>query len=354
MIHLRKVVSSLAILAVCAAPSLAQSISSQSIDEGTTGSVITITGSGFGTAKPKVELIDRETGKKAKGTNWKVTENSDTSITAELRKAKAGDYDLQVRPKGKGITPALSKEGFTVRGISNIVADVMAGDPGEEVTVSAEFMGLQKGRAKIGGKKAKITSWEPNGGGSEGTGGIFTIKLPKKIANGVYEIEVKNKTYIVTSDDFIEIENSDFGIPKDGKAKFTAKLGGSNFKATPQTLLYTSLPVGKNVVTSFSPVAAGLPPKAWQFSFLYDANAGGNATISGSDILAITYSEGLPPNTLNYTGHEGITINITGVTAGGQLTGNLSGTLTRVNGTGPDTLQVTNGQFSIDKAPNQP
>ena len=68
---------------------------------GTLGTIVNITGTNFGDKKPKVFLTQKGSNKK---TALKVTEFSATAITAEVKTAKAaGDYTLNVQPKGKGI-----------------------------------------------------------------------------------------------------------------------------------------------------------------------------------------------------------------------------------------------------------
>ena len=74
MFQLRsKAVLAAATIFLLAAPTRAQTISSVSTDQATTGMSFDIDGMGFGTKRPKVELLDIKTGKKAKGSSLKVT-----------------------------------------------------------------------------------------------------------------------------------------------------------------------------------------------------------------------------------------------------------------------------------------
>lgn len=346
---LRKLSMLAAVAAAFAAPLSAQVVDTTSLTEGTTGDVFTITGSGFGVKKPKVELIDMELDKKAKGSSLKVLENSDTSLTVEIKKAKAGDFGLRVRPKGKGIDPADSEDGFTIMPITNPVPEAMAGDPGEIVRVDAEFMGSKPAKVKVGGKKAAVKKkdWFPNGD-AEGGGGYFLMKLPKKLANGNYQIEFKSKTYEVMIPDFIEIENSTVGLPKPGKAKLSAKIGGKGFKATlQQQLVYLPVTIGMETATNFNATAPGGNPRTIMFSIVYDPAEGGAATISGDDILSIGYGEGLFPNNSVYAHANDFVVNIAGV-VGDQLIGSFSGTFNKVSGPGAETLAVVNGEFVLN------
>ena len=269
-----------------------------------------------------------------------------------MKKAKEGIFDLVVRPKGKGIEPAMYASTFSIEPIQGATPAAAAGDPGEEITVFADFLGKQKARVKLGGKKGKVTSWLPEDAPVEGAAGAFSFKIPKKLANGTYDLEVFNKTYSVTFPDFLTVENSTVGTGGGGGGgggtTFTCKVGGKSFKAVAATRVYASETIGMDVVTEIAPVQAGNPVKVFGFLFRYDPAMGGAAQLSGDDIVGVSYGVGIFPNVDTYIGANDFVIDISGVNGSQQLSGSMSGTLTKILGSGPATLSVTNGSFKLD------
>ena len=75
---------------------------------------------------------------------------------------------------------------------------------------------------------------------------------------------------------------------------------------------------------------------------------GGAAQLSGDDIVGVSYGVGIFPNVDTYIGANDFVIDISGVNGSQQLSGSMSGTLTKIPGSGPATLSVTNGSFKLD------
>lgn len=197
-----------------------------------------------------------------------------------------------------------------------------------------------------------MKQWEPLAGEGIDPSGFFSMILPKKLPNGSYTIEIVTKVGTVTVPEFIDIENSDVGLPKPGKASFTAKVGGKAFKAFPQTLQWAAVTIGDQVLTNWNATQPGGNPRVFMFSVQYDPEEGGAASLSGGQLVSVTYSEGFFPNTTNYVPGGGFTVNIEGV-VGTQIIGNFSGTMNKVNGEGPESVQVTDGKFVLNKAEAQ-
>lgn len=187
------------------------------------GGVLTIDGLGFGTAKPKVFLLDEATGKKYV---LKVTAFADDQITAEIKKAVLGELQLNVQPKGA--------DPFTFDSVvieRPDVGDLLAEDfqtpideasPGLAFYISGDYFGTKKGKLFVGGKKAKVLTWAMTG---------ILVEMPKKLANGLWDILLDNK---VGTDD--EHEITMFGSTvKIGKANLAVSINGSpiKFKYTP-------------------------------------------------------------------------------------------------------------------------
>jgi hypothetical protein len=171
---------SLGLVAVSVGSVGAAQIDMMSPAEGTIGTRITILGSGFGTGKTKVRLTG---GGKAKA---KVVQASDTQVVADVKVAKAGSYTVVVRgPDGEVAAP----QPFLVRIPTNLLFEPPCPDPGTIVTMRARFLGNKKGVVKVGGKKAKVTSWTADLLGD----GTATLKLHKKTPRGATNVSIKTK-----------------------------------------------------------------------------------------------------------------------------------------------------------------
>ncbi|GJM20990.1 MAG: hypothetical protein DHS20C15_09050 [Planctomycetota bacterium] len=326
--HLLRKLSMLAALgAALSAPLSAQTVDTISSVEGTTGDLITITGSGFGDSKkPKVELVDLELDKKAKGTALKVVENSDTSLTVEIKKAKAGVFGVRVRPKGKGIDPADSGDNFTIRAPELLAVKGIGGTPNDEIELQAQFVGNKKPKIKVGGKKAKVTSVTMD----ESEGGppteVITIKIPKSLANGTWPVELFTKIGQDLEDSLVTVTGSNKPI---GKVAFNATVNGSKLKAKGKGLAIES--TGLGVVISANQFKAGNTKQlVLNFPFVEGVTEL-PVTFTGlpNDFALMMYSSGkvvggIPDITI-WNGPFSITLN---AFSGGQLAGSFEGNLT--------------------------
>jgi hypothetical protein len=235
---LRRLPVVLACLLAFGSPLQAQSITSLSVDEGTTGTQLTIEGTGFGTKKPKVELFDLELEKKAKGSSLKLLESTDTSLTVEIKKAAAGSYRLRVRPKGKGIEPAVSGDDFVVRPPAIQVAKGLGGSPGDSFELGVDFLGLKKPKVKIGGKatSAKVVG-----------ASTLSVKIPKSLANGTWPVVLSTKVGSDTAGALVTVTGSKKAI---GKPTFALRVDGSKLKISKKQLVVETTPAGVSVVAS--------------------------------------------------------------------------------------------------------
>jgi len=316
-----------ALAAVFAAPAGAQIIDAQTATEGTTGTIFSITGSGFGTKKPKVELIDVELDKKAKGSNCKVLEYSDTSLSVEIKKAKAGEFGLRVRPKGKGIDPADSKDGFVIRAPELLEVKDLGGTPNEEIELLAQFVGNKKPKVKVGGKKTKVVSVAPaeeeGGPGTE----VITIKIPKSLANGTWPVELFTKVGQDFEEGLVTVTGSNKPI---GKKSFNATIDGKKLTAKGKGLAIQS--TGLGVAISANQFGKGSTKQlVLNFPFVPDVT---ELPISftglPNDLALMMYTEGkgTNPQNLQITIWQPGSFSITlSAYSGGQLAGSFSGTL---------------------------
>jgi len=215
----------------------AQDITTVTPAEGTIGTVITIDGSGFGTVRPKVTLVDPATGKKYV---LKVTANSDTQITGEVKRAVGGSLDVVVQPKIKGAAAITETAGFLVRApVISALLDSLGGSPltsaapKQEFTVVGSFFGSKKGKVRIGGKPAKVVSWVPGGAVTEGdvATDVAVVAMPVSLANGLWPIDFSN---LIGLDDQQQITMTG-STKKIGKANEQLTFNGADvpFKYTP-------------------------------------------------------------------------------------------------------------------------
>jgi len=299
------------------------------------GSVLTIDGASFGTAKPKVFFTDGE-GKKYV---LKVTAFSDTQLTAEVKKGVAGTLTLNVSPKGS-TEPFTSPVVFETPRIDELLdetgtSSIDEASPGTPFLIDGAYLGTKKGKIKIGGKAAKVLEWLND---------HVLVEMPKKLANGLWTIALDNK--VAVND---EAEITMFGSTvKIGKAflnffvngeKVALKYGQGSAPGG-----YAVVAVGTSGTNPSKSVVIAVP-------FL-DGDSVPEDYVFGTDLFVVSYIEtgkftlgGPPPTIKAYVPTIGFTVNITANSAS-QVAGNCSGILELSGGGGPD-IEVT-GEFVVD------
>jgi hypothetical protein len=129
--------------------------------EGTLGTIMTISGSGFGPKKGKV-LLGSE-GLKIKILSW-----SDESIQAQLSKPlPSGPYDVIIQPKEKGVGQIVIPSGFTVKAAEIHSIEQGEGTAYDEIILTGKFFGTKKGKVYLEyeengntvRKSGKVTNW---------------------------------------------------------------------------------------------------------------------------------------------------------------------------------------------------
>ena len=164
-----------------------------SVDDGSIGTEITLSGAGFGIKKGKV-LIGGIAPKIAKD-GW-----TDDRIVCLLTKVPpvGGPYDITVTPY-KSTSSMTLPGAFTVKGIE-IDPDVPDhGAPGTSITLTGTLFSTKKGKVSIedpgSGKKTscKVTEWfmDPTNGDSRMT--FIVPKLSKSLPAGTYTLRISNK-----------------------------------------------------------------------------------------------------------------------------------------------------------------
>ena len=148
--------------------------------EGTYGTEIAVSGSGFGTKKGKV-LIG--------STALKILEWANGLIRCQLtRVLDPGTYTVTIAPKGA--SSIIIENGFTVKTPEIDLINPTSGPAGDEITIYGFFFGTKKGKVFLGGKSCKIRSWtmDPTTGASE-----IRFVVPKGLSSGSQELKVINK-----------------------------------------------------------------------------------------------------------------------------------------------------------------
>jgi len=321
-----------------AGPTFAQVIDSALPINAAVGTTLTISGSGFGVAKPKVQLFDSVNNKKY---SMKVVTFSDTEITATITKAIVADLTLQVIVKGVALPiegpVAIQIERPLVTSLSTSEAS-----PDEEFTIFGDFFGIKKGKLRIGTQNAKVLSWTMN---------EIHALMPKKLYNGQFDVAVDSKIG-VDDDATIEVINSTVKI---GKATLNLFVDGSALK-----LKYTpGVSVAGHIV--LVGVAATNPSKNIQFTIPFDAvNESAPKTITSGITFLINYIETgkisgpmIPPVatwTASGVGTGTPQVNIT-ASSGGQVAGTVDSILelqfNTFSTSKPATVHVT-GDFVVD------
>ena len=308
------------------------------------GSVLTISGTGFGTAKGKVFLTDSANKKytlKVLPTDW-----TDTAITATILKAAAGDLTLNVLAKGTTV-PATSPVTIEAPAILDLQDAAMQGsitsaDPNTEFVITGNYFGTKKGKIRVGGKPAKLLSWADD---------MIHVLMPKTLANGLWNISLDNKVAI-DGDNQITTTNSTVKI---GKATLNLQLDGSglSFKFTP------AVPVAGHIV--IVGVNGSNPVQQLTLIIPFDIdNDTAPATItSGATLTAVFLQTGkisgfqipsVATYAANGSGLSSMTIQINAASAG-QVAGTVDVLLEKQSDTfsppHPDTLHLT-GSFIVD------
>jgi murein DD-endopeptidase MepM/ murein hydrolase activator NlpD len=167
--------------------------STLSANEGTIGTELILTGSGFGDTKGKV-LIG--------GVATKIVKWTDTMITATVTKVPAPDiaHDVKIMIKPYRTTvPVILPSAFTVKPPELDPLVISHGSPGTEITVTGKYFGTRKGKVSMedpgtGTKKnCRVTSWHMDTTNGNSELRFVVPKLSKGFPQGEYRLKVANK-----------------------------------------------------------------------------------------------------------------------------------------------------------------
>ena len=300
----------------------------------TVGAVLTIDGASFGTAKPKVFLLDELTGKKYV---LKVTAFADAQITAEIKKAVAGSLTLNVLPKGatEAFTSTVIIETPRIDELLDELgqSNIDEASPGTVFQIVGEYLGVKKGKVRVGGKAAKVLAWFND---------HVLLSMPKRLANGLWTIALDNKVAVNEEVDITMVGST----VKIGKLFLDVFVEGEKLKV--------KYGAGANP-GGYAVVALGTsgtnPSKSFVLAVPFiDGTDVPEDYVFGTDLFVVSYIEtpkfvpgGPFPVPRVWTPTTGYTVNITANSAG-QVAGNFSGIME--SATEPD-IEV-HGDFVVE------
>jgi hypothetical protein len=313
---------------------------------GDLGSVITITGHGFGDKRGKVSLaqVDAPSGKKAKVLRPRILSYSDTAIEIKLLTGVLGLYDVTVTPAGKGATPEVAASAFALVLPTLDDTGAIEATPNATITVTGQYFGATKGLVSIGGQRAKVTAW---------TSTSFTCQVPGKLPSAYHDLIVRNKLGSVTQDNAIRLTGSTLGVAKTDV--FSGKFGKGKFssaKGTLETQTFTTDGLTLVTITAYNRGAS----QQVVLTANLDLNALPITLTLGNDEVALSYSHFAHPGEVHakpfgnhedetYTSEGGaLQVRFFGFT-GNRLSGDFTATL--VNPVDDDTLSVIQGAFTV-------
>ena len=149
-------------------------------NEGTIGTKIMISGTGYGKKKGKV-LIG--------GVPLKVLKWKDYLIRGVLLKVLTPDsYDVTVQPKETD--PTVIKNGFSVKAPEIVSIDPVTGSAGDKITIRGLYFGTREGKVTLGGKKRRILTWtmDPKTGASK-----VRVVVPRGLSPEIHELTITNE-----------------------------------------------------------------------------------------------------------------------------------------------------------------
>ena len=94
---------------------------------------------------------------------------------------------MTIRPRAKGASPIILKDGFTVKRPEIDSIEPTSGSTSDVITIHGFFYGTKKGKVTLGGKNCKILNWtmDPTTGGS-----AIQFVVPKGLTPGPHDLKV--------------------------------------------------------------------------------------------------------------------------------------------------------------------
>jgi PKD repeat protein len=165
--------------------------------EGSIGTQITVTGTGFGDIKGRVYLRYQDARGRLRRKSLRVESWTDGLIVARVwAKMEPRLSDVMIQPKRQA--PVIVQNVFTA--MVPVVDSITpaTGSPGDSIAVAGDYFGTAKGAVRFrylsGGrlrsKRCKVTSWTMDPATGESS---VTFTVPDRVAPGTYDVVVSNK-----------------------------------------------------------------------------------------------------------------------------------------------------------------
>ncbi len=322
----------------------------------TIGTQVTAVFEGEVGTKPKIELRPNSNnegkGPKAKA---KLVSSDGHTVVFAIQSAKgSGFFDVGVKGSEE-VAGELELARPIINGLD--VGTVAAGGT---LTISGDFFGELENKRNapkvyVNGKKARVTAFSDD---------ALTVVLHKKTPAGDAPVRVVNK--IGESEYTGELTVTEPPQPVKGKDFISARFGSTNFRRTPPRnsrdpqSAAASFEPGLNRVNLSGGGTSGTPPNAKIDQLLIQVLLGRPIdevqfpqTYSGSQFFGALFSVTtiLPPNTDSYKADSSNAFTVTiDAYDGSRIAGSFSGTMVKVSGNGPATIQVTDGKFVLTLA----
>ena len=296
---------------------------------------------------PKVTLAPHVAMPGLKSYALKVLHFSASQIDTQVVKGLAGEYDVVITPKEKGVAAVTVDGTFTIELPQPATVVPSSGAVNVPVVIHGTMFGVKKGKVTIGGKSAKVVSWADD---------QITVIVPKKTPAGAQPVLVMGKTGNAATTLTYTVGTSGGGSGEYLRADFAP---GGHFEVTQRSVLNFRADysisggvlsingvnglAGKgnfSVTAAFLDLTHALPVTLTPSTLPSDGGIASTAFVLIDGGVTV-YGPG-PDYSMTITSY-----------AGGILTGTFAGSLARSSGAGAVAIQFASGEFrvALDVAP---
>lgn len=295
-----------------------------------------------------------------------MTSHSPTQLQVEARVVrldKNGNdlYHINVRPLEKNPVISTVENAISIKGIE-LIGDLPVGTPKQEITLEANYMAHKKSVVFIDRYPAKVVAWEAESGGIDPAQGAdpkghFTIIPHSRLPNGLHTMKFITLAGKIETPNAFQITGSDVGKPK--STTFKGRYGKDFVFIKP---FKGNFPGGATVTNLSSDIIAnGVKGKTlFTVTFTLPGNMPlGEHLFDESDLIVVlpnlskSVTKGPIFNLTITTDHYYFSdLNLSVCHTATEMIGLFSGTATRhfsSTGTGPNSIEVTKGEFRISK-----
>lgn len=161
-------------------------IQSTSVDSGTVGTVVSVSGTNFGNGVGKLLLSELGS---SSSYQLKVLSWSKDKIVGKITKAKFGSFNLVVKTKKKPSQKFTSPFIFTIVKPAVLSFDPAQIIPGMKLSVVGDYFGKPQGVVRFNNKVAKVSSWDNN---------LIELSIPSSISWDEHSmLSIENKAGIL-------------------------------------------------------------------------------------------------------------------------------------------------------------